>query len=80
MTRLEWTRPGTGPSDRATRLDRIEAIRDLFPRCRYCGGSIQFTPLARLELVMDGSRLAHRRCVPEEDVPGQAAWRDAVLR
>jgi len=78
MTR--WVEDRGGPSDRAAHLDRLEAIRDMFPRCRYCGGQLEFTPLERVVLVQGEDRLAHRRCVPSEEVPGQAAWHDAVRR
>lgn len=47
-------------------LERIDVIRDLYPKCFYCGGSIRQTPLRELVKVHDRDRLAHRDCLAAE--------------
>lgn len=47
-------------------LDSIEVMRDLFPKCYYCGGSIRQTGLRDLVKVAERDRLAHRDCLAAE--------------
>lgn len=47
-------------------LERITVIRELYPKCYYCGGSIAKANLRDLVKVHDRDRLAHRDCLGAE--------------
>lgn len=47
-------------------LERIAVIRDLYPKCYYCGGSIRKALLRELVKIADKDRLAHRDCLAAE--------------
>jgi len=56
------------------KLERIDVIRDLYPKCYYCGGSIRGASIRDLVKVTDRDRLAHRDCLAAEaEEPSDAA-------
>lgn len=40
----------------------FSVIRDLFPKCFYCGESMQDQPLTELVAIAGRNRLAHQEC------------------
>ncbi|HXD22892.1 MAG TPA: hypothetical protein VN613_05995 [Gemmatimonadaceae bacterium] len=46
----------------ADKIDAMITIRELFPKCHYCGEEIRHVPLAHLAKVDGRNRLAHLSC------------------
>ncbi len=53
--------------------ERLEVIREMFPKCYYCAGSLRAANLRDLVKVESRDRLAHRDCLAAEAEESDAA-------
>lgn len=59
--------PTSTPStERRTTAAEREYIREHYPKCFLCGGSIRVVPLSELVPVAGRNRLTHRVCAERE--------------
>lgn len=49
------------------KIETIEVMRELYPKCFYCAASIRRTPLRDLVAVAGRNRLAHVVCQHTDD-------------